>query len=99
MCLISETLRIYPVLGFLDRVCTRDYDLPGPSGKGTFTLKAGTSVFIPLMGIHNDPEYFPDPFKFDPERFTEDNKLNRHNYSYFPFGEGPRICIGGCHDN
>ncbi|KAJ9594231.1 hypothetical protein L9F63_014391 [Diploptera punctata] len=91
---LYETLRKYPVLGVIDRVCVSDYDLPGPSGKGIFTLKAGTSVYIPLCGIHSDPEFYPNPDKFDPERFTEENKSKRHNYAYFPFGEGPRICIG-----
>ena len=91
---VSETLRKYPVLGFLDRVCVRDYELPAPDGKGTVTIKAGTSIYIPLLGIQMDPEYYPDPEKYDPERFTEENKQNRHNFSYMPFGEGPRICIG-----
>ncbi|KAJ9594230.1 hypothetical protein L9F63_014390 [Diploptera punctata] len=91
---VNETLRKYPVLGFLDRVCSRDYDLSIPTGKGVFTIKAGMSVYIPLQGIHNNPDYFPDPEKFDPERFNEENKLNRHNFAHIPFGEGPRICIG-----
>ena len=82
------------MLGIIDRVCTRDYKLPGPSGKGELILEAGTNVYIPLFGIHYNPEYYPDPDKFDPERFTEENKQKRNNYSYMPFGEGPRICIG-----
>lgn len=91
---ISETLRMYPVLGFLDRVCAEDYEIPKPNGKGSFILPKGTLVYIPLLGFHNDPKYFPEPQKFDPERFTEDNKISHPNYSYMPFGEGPRICIG-----
>ena len=85
---------MYPVLGIIDRVCVKDYDMPSPSGKGVFTLKEGTNVYIPLFGIQYNPEYYPDPDKFDPERFTEENKQKRNNYTYFPFGEGPRICIG-----
>lgn len=93
-CISTETLRKYPILPFLDRKCVCDYKLPDPSGKGTVVLPAGTGVYIPIIAIHNDPEYFSEPEKFDPERFTEETKKSRPNYTYFPFGEGPRICIG-----
>lgn len=46
------------------------------------------------MGLHHDPEYYPNPEKFDPERFSEENKSKRPAYTYLPFGDGPRICIG-----
>ncbi|PNF21097.1 Cytochrome P450 6j1 [Cryptotermes secundus] len=91
---VSETLRKYPVLPFLDRMCGSDYTLPSTSGNGTVLLPKGTGVFIPVFALHYDPQYYPDPDKFDPERFTEENKQNRPNYTYLPFGEGPRICIG-----
>ena len=51
-------------------------------------------MVIPIMGLHYDPQYFPEPEDFDPERFSEEAKSNRHHYAYLPFGEGPRICIG-----
>lgn len=51
-------------------------------------------AMIPIFDFHHDPEYFPDPEKFDPERFTLENKKTRHQFSYLPFGEGPRNCIG-----
>lgn len=51
-------------------------------------------MVVPVLGLHKDPEYFPDPEKFDPERFNEETKSRRPNYVYLPFGDGPRVCIG-----
>lgn len=59
-----------------------------------FILPKGTQVSIAVAGIHHDPEYYPDPEKFDPERFSEENKNKRPACTYLPFGDGPRICIG-----
>nr|QZM07469.1 cytochrome P450 monooxygenase CYP6TE1 [Lasioderma serricorne] len=87
---IEETLRKYPPLSFLNRVCTSDYKIPGTQ----VTLVKGTKVLISVLGLQRDPEFFPDPEKFDPERFSEENKDKIVPYSYIPFGEGPRICIG-----
>jgi cytochrome P450 len=92
--MFTETLRKYPVLPFLDRMCDSDYKLPSASGRGTVILPKGTGVYLPVFALHHDSQYFPDPDKFDPERFTQENKQNRPNYTYLPFGEGPRICIG-----
>jgi len=89
-----ETLRKYPIIPFLDRISCSNYELPAPNGNGTITLPAGTGVYIPVFAIHRDPTYFPEPEKFDPDRFTEENKHSRPNYTYIPFGEGPRMCIG-----
>ncbi|PSN51918.1 hypothetical protein C0J52_12804 [Blattella germanica] len=90
----QKTLRKFPPLPFLDRICARDYPFPAPSGKGTVIIPAGTAVYIPLLGLHYDPEYYPDPEKFNPERFSEENKQKRPGLTYLPFGDGPRICIG-----
>ena len=90
----TETLRKYPIVPFLERKCRCDYELPAPTGTGTITLPAGTGVYIPVLGIHFDATYFPEPEKFDPDRFTEENKHSRPNYTYIPFGEGPRMCLG-----
>lgn len=87
---ISETLRMYPPLGFLDRIAGQDYKVPNSD----LTIEKGTPVIISMIGMHYDPEYFPNPEKFDPERFSEENKKTRPTYVYFPFGEGPHICIG-----
>lgn len=57
-------------------------------------MEKGSFVFIPALGIQHDPEFYPDPDKFDPERFSEENKANRHSAAWTPFGDGPRACIG-----
>jgi cytochrome P450 family 6 len=87
---ISESLRMYPPLPLLDRITTKTYKMPNSD----LVLQKGTPIYISMTGMHYDPEYFPDPDKFDPERFTEENKRNRPSCIYFPFGEGPHICIG-----
>ena len=92
LCII-ETLRKYPVVPFLDRVASKDYTILSNEGKN-LVLQKGTSVYISVLGIHNDPEYYPNPNTFDPQKFSEENKSQRPQYSYLPFGEGPRICIG-----
>ncbi|KAF4519173.1 hypothetical protein B566_EDAN008236 [Ephemera danica] len=51
-------------------------------------------VGFSIYGLHHDPEYFPDPERFDPERFNEENKSKLKSFTYMPFGSGPRNCIG-----
>ena len=92
--MFTETLRKYPINPFLERKCWSDYELPANNGNGTITLPAGTGVYIPVFGLHFEATYFPEPQKFDPNRFKEENKQSRAKYTYFPFGEGPRMCIG-----
>nr|CAD7603115.1 unnamed protein product [Timema genevievae] len=87
---VSETLRKYPALPFLDRTVQVDYKIPGTND----ILEKGTTVFIPIFGIHYDPKYYPNPEKFDPERFSAKNKNDIPKYAHLPFGEGPRNCIG-----
>ncbi|KAJ9600642.1 hypothetical protein L9F63_026222 [Diploptera punctata] len=87
---VSETLRKYPPLPLLDRVCIQEYQLPGTD----VVLEKNTPVFISLLGLHRDPNYFPEPDRYDPERFSEDNKRHLKPYTYLPFGEGPHNCIG-----
>ena len=89
----AETLRKYPVVPFLDRVASKDYVISSRNERH-LVLEAGTSIYISVLGIHNDPEYYPNPNIFDPLRFSEENKSQRPHYAYLPFGEGPRTCIG-----
>ncbi|PNF35807.1 putative cytochrome P450 6a14 [Cryptotermes secundus] len=87
---VAETLRKYPVVPILNRECTKAYKIPDTD----IVLEKGIRTVIPILGLHHDPKYYPDPERFDPERFSEEEKAKRHNYVYLPFGEGPRICIG-----
>nr|CAI5854948.1 unnamed protein product [Callosobruchus analis] len=87
---VLETLRKHSPIAGLPRVCTKDYPIP----ETDVVLKKGTVVHIPIHAIHRDPDHYPDPDKFDPERFNEENKNKRHQFAFLPFGEGPRICIG-----
>jgi cytochrome P450 family 6 len=74
----------------LNRECTKTYKIP----EANVVVEKGIKVVIPVMGLHYDPQFFPEPENFDPERFSEEAKSKRHHYAYLPFGEGPRICIG-----
>ncbi|KAJ3655231.1 hypothetical protein Zmor_014367 [Zophobas morio] len=87
---VNETLRKYPPAPQITRQCVKDYKIPNED----VTIEKGTMVFIPILAVHHDEEYYPEPEKFDPERFTQENKGKRHPYAHIPFGEGPRICIG-----
>ena len=89
---INETLRLYPPIGFLDRMCKKTYELPSAlPDKKPFIIKKDMLIWIPIFAIQRDEKYYDNPEKFDPERFL-DNKM--HNSScYMPFGLGPRMCI------
>jgi len=87
---VSETLRKYPPVPMLTRECTKNYKIPGTD----VVLEKGMATIIPVYALQHDPKYFPEPERFDPERFNEEEKAKRHHYVYLPFGEGPRICIG-----
>jgi cytochrome P450 len=61
---------------------------------GDYHLPAGTTVLASQYTTHRDARFYPDPLRFDPERFTPEAKSARPRFSYFPFGMGPRQCIG-----
>ncbi|XP_069673194.1 probable cytochrome P450 6a14 [Periplaneta americana] len=87
---ISETLRKHPAVPFLIRQCTKEYRIPDSE----VVVETGSLILIPIMGLHYDAKYYPEPTRFDPDRFTEEVKKTRHHYCYLPFGGGPHTCIG-----
>ncbi|KAJ8711477.1 hypothetical protein PYW07_008719 [Mythimna separata] len=86
---MHETLRKYPVLGNLTREVMDDYVLP--TG---LKLDVGVRIHVPVYHMHHNPDYFPEPEKYKPERFLDENKDDIKPYTFFPFGSGPRLCIG-----
>ncbi|XP_066257293.1 probable cytochrome P450 6a13 [Euwallacea similis] len=87
---IDETLRMYPPVQNIARICVRPYKFKGEN----VTIDPGTSVLIPALAIGRDQDYYPNPDQFDPERFNTENKSSMNPFVYLPFGEGPRNCIG-----
>ncbi|XP_063916588.1 cytochrome P450 9e2-like [Zophobas morio] len=92
---VSETLRKWPNAVGVDRVCTKPYTIEAkyPDEK-PIHLEKNDIVWLPIFGIHRDPQHYPEPERFDPERFNDENKVNIKPYTYLPFGSGPRNCIG-----
>jgi cytochrome P450 len=85
---INEILRLYPAAYLFAREAVTDDVIDGyPIGKGVL-------IFITPFITHRDPNYWSDPEKFDPERFTPENVASRPKHVYYPFGEGPHVCIG-----
>ena len=70
------------------RTCTEECALKG------IKIPEGLIIVIPTYSIHRDPSIYPDPDKFDPERFSPAAKQSRNPYAYLPFGHGPHNCIG-----
>ncbi|CAG9824138.1 unnamed protein product [Phaedon cochleariae] len=91
----SEVLRKWPINIATDRVCTKPYTIePVLPDEQPVHLEKGTYILFPQYGIQHDPELYPEPERFDPERFNDENKANIKPCSYLPFGLGPRNCIG-----
>lgn len=81
---------MHPPIGNLLRTVSKDYKVPGTNT----ILYRNQPIFIPTYAIQHDPEYYPNPEEFLPERFLPDEMAKRTNVTYLPFGEGPRNCIG-----
>lgn len=90
---VSEGLRKWPINPLTDRVCVKDYICEYDVDK-KFLFEKGIAIWIPIYGIQHDPNYYPDPEKFNPDRFSDENKHKLVPGTYLPFGLGPRNCIG-----
>jgi cytochrome P450 len=84
----SEGLRLYPPAWRLMRRALKDFDAGG------YRIPAGSLVLFSQYVVHRDPRYYPDPERFDPSRWTAEARAARPSHAYFPFGAGPRRCVG-----
>ena len=88
-CVIKESMRLCPPLHILKRKCEETCKI-----NSELTIPAGMDVTVPVYALHHDPEAWPDPEVYDPERFRGPAKDARHPFQFLPFGAGPRNCIG-----
>ncbi|KAF9412734.1 hypothetical protein HW555_008819 [Spodoptera exigua] len=84
---LSEVFRLHPPIAFVTRKCEQDSVLP----VGNIPVEKGVKIYMPIFELHHDPNYFPDPEKFDPDRFI---RGEIDEATYIPFGKGRRYCIG-----
>ena len=85
---VTETLRVYPTVWTLGREATEPVELGG------YRIPAGMTIFMPQWVIHRDARWYDDPQAFRPDRWADGLMQRIPRYAYFPFGGGPRICIG-----
>ncbi|XP_040891806.1 cytochrome P450 3A30-like [Toxotes jaculatrix] len=87
-CVVSECLRLYSPAARLERTAKETVKING------ITIPKDMTVMIPIFALHRDPELWPEPEEFKPDRFSKENKHNINPYTYLPFGAGPRNCLG-----
>ena len=88
-CVINESMRLCPPLHIFDRKCEETCEI-----NERLSIPSGMDVIVPIYALHHDPEAWPDPEVYDPERFRGPAKDTRHPFQFLPFGAGPRNCIG-----
>lgn len=86
---LAESMRLFPPTWIFVRIAQQEDKLPSGA-----TIPAGSKIYLCPYVMHRHPRYFPDPERFNPERFTEAAKKERPQFAYFPFGGGARVCIG-----
>lgn len=84
----AEAMRLYPPAWGIGRMTLKQYEAGG------YTIEPGEIVIMSPYVVHRDPRWFPDPERFDPDRWTPEQRAVRPRFSYFPFGGGARACIG-----
>ncbi len=84
----AESMRLYPPAWGVGRLALEDYEL------GDWHIPAGSVLLMSTWVTHRDPRFWPDPERFDPERWTPEARDSRPKFSYYPFGGGARLCIG-----
>lgn len=87
----TETLRLYTNVPILERKALKDYVVPGHP---KLVIEKGLPVFIPAGAFHRDEDFYPEPEKFDPDRFSPEQVAARDSVEWLPFGDGPRNCVG-----
>jgi cytochrome P450 len=85
---LAEAMRLYPPAYVVGRKAINDHRLDG------YVVPAGSTLLMSPYLVQREARYFPEPEKFDPERWRPEDEASRPKFSYFPFGGGPRGCIG-----
>jgi cytochrome P450 len=85
---LAESMRLYPPVWAIGRMVKKQYRLYN------YELAPGSICIMSPYVMHRHPRFYPEPERFDPERFTPEARQSRPKFAYFPFGGGPRVCIG-----
>jgi cytochrome P450 len=86
---IKESLRLYPPIQMIGRQTIKEFTV-----NNKYFIPSNSTVYVPLLCVHRDPQTFSNPEVFDPSRFSPEMCKNRNPYSFIPFSAGPRNCIG-----